>query len=164
MRVITLSGLTLAGAVLDRSGVAALLRTEILCCSAALLGMLIADVTLRPVHHRHLFRRLSSAFRFRPLRRAYRPRSASDVLGFLALRFPAEPVSRARSEPLMPDRVAPAGNGVFALWITRISWIIAPLNRFPRAIVRWGLVRNRSSRLGDFDAKKLNPPPYPPPH
>ena len=64
LRVITLSGLTLAGAVLDRSGVAALLRTEILCCSAALLGMMIADVTLRPVHHRHLFRRLSSSFRF----------------------------------------------------------------------------------------------------
>jgi len=37
---------TLAGAVLDRSGVAALLWTEILRCSAALLGMLIADINL----------------------------------------------------------------------------------------------------------------------
>jgi len=36
------------------------------------------------------------------------PRFASVVLGFLALRFPSEPVSRAHPEVLMADRVAPA--------------------------------------------------------
>jgi len=99
---------------------------------------LIADVTLRPVRHRHLFRRLSSAFRFRPLRRAYRPRSASDVLGFPALWFPAEPVSRAHSEALMRDRVAPAESGCSSLWITRISWIITRQHRFPERSCAFG--------------------------
>jgi len=121
--------LTLTGAVVDRSGVAALLRTEILRCSAALLGILIADVNLaaRPPSPS-----LPAPFLCFPpssAPKSFRPRSASDVLGIFALWFPAEPVSRAHPEALTGDRVAPAENRGPALWITWISWIIAARNR-----------------------------------
>jgi len=70
----------LTGAVLDRSGVAALLRTEVLRWSAALLGMSIADVNLAA---RSPSSSLPAPVRRFPYPRAPQsphPRSAPDVL------------------------------------------------------------------------------------
>jgi len=55
------------------------------------LGCWSLTLTLRPVRHRHLFRRLSSASRFCPPRRAFILVSLRLSLGFLLFGFPPSP-------------------------------------------------------------------------
>jgi len=94
------------------------------------LGCRLLTLTLRPVRYRHLFRRLSVASRIRGLRRARILVPLRMSSGFFALRFPLEPVPRARVEGLMHPRAAPAENEGQPLWITWISWTVSHPNRF----------------------------------
>jgi hypothetical protein len=73
----------LTGAVLDRSGVAALLRIEILRWSAALLGMSIADVNLAARSPSSSLPAPVRRFPYPWVPQSPHPRSASDVLWVL---------------------------------------------------------------------------------
>ena len=85
--------------------------------------------------------------------------SASVVLRFQALPFPAEPVSRAHGESLMTDRVAPAKKGRYILWITRISWIIPAARRFMLQSEHYSHGELQNS-LPEYDHERRSVSPY----